>query len=509
MVPYRRFKEKETVKPDGTIDKGEWYRYEQRVFSVVGEEVDAKTGAPVLQATMRWCRVYDFNPSSQPQVIAYMQAKGHKIPKSREEDDDGNRKDTTAEKPLRRLAASTGDIFYIKVVEYRGFSKLRSTYIEGFKPGSDGFVHSTFSFDTAIGQLTSKNPNSQNFPKLKPTVALAKEMRGMVRAKPGKIIVEWDYKSFHALTLGFLAEDPTWIRLARLDIHSWVAGHVLGLWDGPTILQETDAELMARFKWLKSDPDRKRVRDDQAKHGILGIGNGLGAKGLYERYMENFPPQRCSACGGSGREAGARAGTFRRCSACKGTGSVPGLRIAQTFLSALQVLAPRIFAYQRQERRNAHETGDRGYQTPFGFARRFYEVYVFNKRWDPVHDPEPPRGDQAEQAASYRHTNIAHCHLREVMKTLDRLGHNQKYSLFNQVHDALYFHFDRPLLEEHVHDILPVMAAPSKILRNSIAPEGLTVDVEMSWGECWRDMEGYDLRGAYDRLAGIKAATVA
>ena len=480
----------------------ERYRYEQREFSVA--DVDAASGAPVLRPTMRWCRVYDFNPNSQLQVISYMKAKRHKIPKSQEEDDEGNRKDTTAEKPMRRLASQTGDHFYLKVIEYRGFSKLRGTYIDGFKPGKeDGFVHPTFGFDTAIGQLTSKNPNSQNFPKLKPTPALAKSLRGMVRATSGKIITEWDYKGFHALTLGFLAEDPVWIRLARLDIHSFVAGHVLGLWNGPSILKESDEDLMRRFMWLKSDPERKRVRDDQAKHGILGIGNGLSAKGLYERYMENFPPKRCTACCGSGREAGARLGTFRKCGQCKGTGSIPGLRVAQTFLSALQVLAPRIFAYQRQERKAAHNAGDQGYFTPFAFARRFYEVYVFNKRYDPVHDAEPPHGDQAEQAVSYRHTNIAHCHLREVMKELDRAGHNRKYGLFNQVHDALYFHFDRPMLEEHVRDILPVMAAPSKILRNAIAPKGLTVDVEMSWGECWRDMESYDLKAVYANLAPV------
>lgn len=482
--PRRKFLE--------TGEDGEAYCYEQREFLVAGEY--AATGAPVLKPTLRWCRVYDFNPNSQQQVISYMKAKGHKVPKAREEDEDGNRKDTTAEKELRRLAARAGDIFYLKVVEYRGFSKLRGTYIDGFRPGPDGFVHPTFNFDTAIGQLTAKNPNSQNFVKLKPTPELAKAMRGMVRAKPGKIIVEWDYKSFHALTLGFLAEDPTWIRLARLDIHSWVAGHVMGLWDGPAILKESDAELMARFKWLKSDPERKRVRDDQAKHGILGIGNGLGAKGLYERYMENFPPQKCTVCFGTGRVPGVRASKDKKCPNCNGTSWVPGMRIAGTFLEALQKLAPKIFAYQRNERRAAHEAGDRGYATPFGFSRRFYEVYVFNKRWDPVRDAEPPHGDQAEQAVSYRHTNIAHCHLREVMKELDRLELNRKYSLFNQVHDALYFHFDKPMLEEHVHDILPVMAAPSKILRNAIAPKGLTVDVECSWGECWRDMQPYDLR---------------
>src|SRR5258707_14280277 len=123
-----------------------------------------------------------------------------------------------------------------------------------------------------MGQLTARNPNSQNFPKLKPTPELAKAMRRMIAAEPGHIITEWDYKSFHVLTLGLLAEDPVWMRLARLDMHSFFAGHILGHWDGPSILKESDDELMARFRWLKSDPERKRVRDDQAKHGLLGVG---------------------------------------------------------------------------------------------------------------------------------------------------------------------------------------------------------------------------------------------
>lgn len=471
------------IPPDARFNDGEGYQYEMRTFDIAATADD---GNITTLPTLRWCRVYDFNPNSSQQVKDYIRAKGHKMPKSREEDDNGNRKDTTNEKELRRLAASTGDLFYLSVVEYRGLTKLRSTYVDGFRPGPDGCVHTTFTFDTAIGQLSSRNPNTQNFPKLKPTRRLAEAMRAMVAAKPGNILVEWDYKSCHVLTLGFLAEDPTWMRLARLDMHSFTAGHVLGLWDGPSILRETDAELMARFKWLKSDPDRKRVRDDQAKHGILGIGNGLSAKGLYERYIENFPPQPCDGCKGSGRVAGVR-GT-KRCPECAGVGMLSGLRVAQTFLSALKVLAPAIFAYQRREREAAHKQGTRGVTSPFGMIRRFYEVYQFNSRWDPASGEEPPHGDQAEQAVSFRHMNVAHCHLRIAMKELHRLALDERYGLVNTVHDSLFFHFPENLLEQHVREIQPVMEAPSTVLRSVVAPDGLVINVEASYGPNWRDM---------------------
>jgi len=103
--------------------------------------------------------------------------------------------------------------------------------------------------------------------------------------------------------------------------------------------------LRERFKWLKSDPVRKRVRDDQAKHAILGIGNGLKAKGLYERYMENFP-------------------------------GPDGLKTAKRFLAILEDLFPEVFAWQKRVQKQAHE--QQFLKTEFGHIRRFYEVF----RWD-------------------------------------------------------------------------------------------------------------------------------
>jgi hypothetical protein len=464
-------------------EDGEWYRYAQRSFDVPG--VDATTGEPVAVPTLRWCRVYDFNPNSRPQVIAYMKSKGHRVPKSKEEDDEGNQKDTTNEKELRRLAVRTGDQFYLKVVEYRGFTKLRSTYIDSFIPGNDGCVHTTFTFAPAIGQLSSRNPNIQNFTKLKPTVVLAKAMRRMVAAKPGHILTEWDFKSCHIITLGFLAEDLNYMRLGRLDMHSFVAGHFLKLWDGAAIFSETDDELRARFKWLKSDPERKRVRDDQAKHGILGIGNGLRAKGLYERYMESFPATPCTSCAGSGKEQGVRG--LRHCRVCAGSGHQTGQRTAEAVLEVAEALFPKVFEYQERQRKEAHER--QVLHTPFGYSRRFYEVY----RWDYKRSAWG-HGDQAEEAVAYRLANIAFGHIREKLKELGRAGLDQKYGLFNNIHDSFMFHFPETLLEEHVAEIYPILTTPSTVLRHStICPDGLVIDVEGAWGKNWSQMTEIDV----------------
>lgn len=462
------------------------YHYEVRNFE---EAVEGENGLAIAKVD-HWCRVYDFNPNSPDQLKAYMRSKGHTVPKSREVDEQGNRKDTTSKKELVRLASKHGDLLYLRAIEFREMSKAKSTYVDGFVPGADGCVHTTFGTNTAIGQLNSRNPNTQNFPKHGHTESqrmVIRDLRRMVRAKPRKLITELDYKSCHVITLGFLARDPNYTRLGRLDIHSFVAGHYLNHWNGREIFNESDEQLLARFKWLKSDPERKLVRDDQAKHGILGIGNGLQAKGLFERYVDSFPPRRCTRCNG-GRVAGVRAGTTKKCDRCNGSGWQRGIEIAEEILEICRLLFGPVFAYQEATRKEAHER--RILRTPFGHIRRFYEVFRYDGKraqWIP--------GDQFNEAAAFPLANIAHAHMREAMKTLRSEGISREYGMCNQVHDALYFHHDENRLDDLLRDVYPVMRAPSKILVDPIsAPNGLWIDVEASTGPDLYERSDVDLK---------------
>lgn len=376
-----------------------------------------------------------------------MDARGHKRPKSREQDDEGRDKDTTAKKELMRLAHRTGDDFYLRVIEYRELSKARGTYINGFVPHADGCVHTTFTFDTGIGQLSSRNPNVQNFMK---HGRLAKATRRMIAAKEGYVLAEWDYKSCHVLTLGFLAEDANYIRCARIDMHSIVTGHKLGLWHALTLLRDYDDDaIRAKCKWLKSNPEWKHIRDARMKHAILGIGNGLKARGLYEKHMEDFSSQK----------------------------------EAQGFLDVAESLFPKVFEWHKRVQQLAHD--QTWLKTQYGHMRRFYEVFVWNYK-----KAAYGHGDQAEEAISYWLSNIAFGYIREHMKALERLGLNEKYGLCNNVHDSLLFHFPASLLEEHVREVYPVLITPSKVLTHpTIAPEGLWIDAECNVGRDWSEMK--------------------
>ena len=689
-----------------------------RTFTVAA--VDESTGEPCQRSVERYCRRVPFNANSGPQLLRYMDAKKHKRPKSKETDDEGNEKDTTSKKELTRLAHRTGDDFYLKVIEYRELTKMRGTYIEGFKPHADGRVHTTFTFDTGIGQLSccapwtgvmteygpcpisqielgmmvwtharrwrkvtalwkydpepmvdvhfsngtvltclpdhklliwgheylqeldqrergrsaedvskqgstygrlhfsevghldtysdldpipqnvlggvcsiekaalfkvedgnqepvfrqawfrnaeldrdcrrwvrvsdllsrrsssirasvgdgsgsghpgegvaevdgstphrrgyeeqshrqfgpsdqrwaqsvalpaadgsglitiekiipvgrfpvhditveddasyaacnvfshnSRNPNIQNFPK---HGRLAHATRRMIAAEPGMILTEWDYKSCHVLTLGFLAKDANYIRCARIDMHSLATGHKVGVWDLPTLLAtESDAELKARCRWLKSNPEWKHIRDARMKHAILGIGNGLKARGLYEKHMEDFS----------------------------------GVKEAQQFLDVVEELFPRVFEWHKTVQQRAHE--QQFQRTQYGHIRRFYEVF----RWD-YKKAAYSHGDQAEEAISYHLSNIAFGYIREHAKLLERAGLNEKYGLCNNVHDSLVFHFPAVMVDEHVREVYPLLIRPSAVLSHPvICPQGLWIDAECNVGKNLAEMEEVSVR---------------
>ena len=420
----------------------------KRAFTVAS--VEESTGEPCRRSVERWCRVVPFNANSGQQLLRYMDAKGHKRPKSREQDDEGNDKDTTGKKELVRLAHRTGDDFYLRVIEYRELGKARGTYIEGFKPHDDGCVHTTFTFDTSIGQLSSRNPNIQNYLK---HGRLAKAIRRMIAAKEGNILTEWDYKSCHVLTLGFLAEDETYMRFARIDQHSIMTGHFLKLWRAQDLARESDSDIKARCKWLKSNEEYKHIRDSKIKHAGLGIGNGLKAKGLYERYMEFFK----------------------------------SIKEAQSILDDYEEVFPKVFAWQKRAQQLAHE--QQFQRTQYGHMRRFYEVF----RWD-YKKAAYSHGDQAEEAISYHLSNIAFGYIREHIKLLARAGLDAKYGLCNNVHDSLVFHFPRTLLDEHVREVYPLLIRPSEVLRHpTIAPDGLWIDAECNAGANWAEMSEISL----------------
>ncbi len=120
-----------------------------------------------------------------------------------------------------------------KILEYRQFVKLKSTYVEGLKNlvnPATGKLHTTFNQTiTATGRLSSTEPNLQNIPiRLEEGRKIRKTF---IPAKPAHYIVTADYSQIELRILAHISQDERFIEAFRNneDIHTRTAAEVFGV----------------------------------------------------------------------------------------------------------------------------------------------------------------------------------------------------------------------------------------------------------------------------------------
>jgi len=459
-----------------------------------------------VESIVRWCRLQPFLPNSSKQILAYIryqrareiEAKvaGYKasarfsrlsdaelaamaernalygVPKKFRED-----KETTEKKELERLGAKTKDSFFSKVVEHREYGKIKGTYVDGWWPWPDGRVHATFSFGPATGQLASSQPATMTGPKPggRDTLAearkteLAERWRSIIVAPPGYKLLEFDMKSFHALTLGYNAKDLDYMRIAALDIHSFVTANfmwlneraaflALGLPGNPeSWVQHSDEELMELLGIIKRR--WKPIRDKKAKPTILGIGLGLGDAKCFEMNKRDEINPR-------GFESKAEVTRFKH---------------------VLKGMYPKIFQFHESVLIQADEINKGFLKSAHGYMRWFFDIFRYKKVGS---DWLKERGADCEKAIAFYPQNDAHGMFKESLLEMDTLGLLEQYGFVNPIHDALMFVCPSPLVEEALHRVYGIMNQPSRVLIDSaVAPGGLRCGVEAMVGESWDKME--------------------
>jgi DNA polymerase-1 len=118
-----------------------------------------------------------------------------------------------------------------KVLEYRGLSKLKGTYIDALPNlvhPKTGRLHTTFHQTVAAtGRLSSSDPNLQNIPI---RTDLARRLRRAFVAAPGTRLLSADYSQIELRVLAHLSRDPALIEAFRAgeDIHDRTARQVFG-----------------------------------------------------------------------------------------------------------------------------------------------------------------------------------------------------------------------------------------------------------------------------------------
>ena len=115
-----------------------------------------------------------------------------------------------------------------KVLEYRTYSKLRSTYAEGLQTAiaEDGRIHCSFNQTiTATGRISSTNPNLQNIPA---RLELGRRIRKVFVPKEGCVFIDADYSQIELRVLAHLSQDHHLIEAynSAEDIHTLTASQV-------------------------------------------------------------------------------------------------------------------------------------------------------------------------------------------------------------------------------------------------------------------------------------------
>lgn len=134
----------------------------------------------------------------------------------------------TGEDVLKQLMEKyeTHEKFLSMVLDYRGLTKILSTYITKMPQlvkEKTGKLHGQFNqYGAKTGRFSSKEPNLQNIP------ARNRDVRPMFTATEGYYLISGDFKQQEPRVLAHLSQDPEMIKAYAdgKDLYSWIASVV-------------------------------------------------------------------------------------------------------------------------------------------------------------------------------------------------------------------------------------------------------------------------------------------
>lgn len=150
-----------------------------------------------------------------------------------------------------------------EVIEYRTYTKLKSTYIDGLRlviDERDHRVHTSLNQTIAVtGRLSSTEPNLQNIPIKLP---YGRKIRRFFIADEDSTLLDADYSQIELRVLAHLSEDPKLIEAFNtdMDIHTLTASQVFHI----------------------SENEVTSLQRSRAKEVNFGIVYGMGEFGLSE-----------------------------------------------------------------------------------------------------------------------------------------------------------------------------------------------------------------------------------
>lgn len=170
-----------------------------------------------------------------------------------------------------------------KILEYRKYQKLQSTYIDSLLTMRDenGRIHTRFDqVATATGRISSAEPNLQNIPV---RTELGREIRRAFVAKPGHVLVDADYSQIELRVLAHISGDATMIDAFRegQDIHARTASEVYGVPLAEVTGAQRSASKAVNFGIVYGISDFTLAKNISVTRAE--------AKAFIDRYFERYP----------------------------------------------------------------------------------------------------------------------------------------------------------------------------------------------------------------------------
>lgn len=196
----------------------EGIRVDEEILNTIAEDTLAKLNA--LSSQIYEAAGHSFNVNS-PKQLADVLFEELKLP--------SNRKQSTAIDVLEALADTHPII--AKLIEYRKYQKLYSTYAQGLRKyiQADHKIHTVYSQTTAqTGRLSSYDPNLQN---ISVRDEESREIRRAFIPSEGNLMYACDYSQIELRVLASMADETAMIEAfkTKLDIHTKTAMDVFGV----------------------------------------------------------------------------------------------------------------------------------------------------------------------------------------------------------------------------------------------------------------------------------------
>lgn len=360
-----------------------------------------------------WAKPLEFKVSKVG-LLGYQAVMGHRAILDKKE-----KKITFDKDAITRLIKQyPNDPLYPLISKHTGYQKLLGTYVGvtdetgrvrgGMPIGKDGKIHTLFTHNPSTLRSASQNPNLQNLPRPKGKDDLATIIRNLIVADKGSIFTARDYSGIEAVLVGYFAMAPGYVRLAKIDVHSFYTAYALNQLDGRVksndlpLLSWDDEKLSNRLAEIKSE--FKTDRNNLYKHLVHGANFMQGAKGAKEKIFHD-------------------------------TGIEHPVKTVQRVMDIYFELFPEIQRWHNSVMLQAEKDGF--IRNPFGYVHRFNRVFEYEKiggKW------VKHAGSDGNKVIAFLPQSTAAGIIKEAMLRL----YYQKFEEAGQwlrllIHDELFF----------------------------------------------------------------------